>query len=210
MDFVTRHMAGARDPFPRSYPWYVLLEISGARANGEARAALEGLLADALEASLALDATLAASMAQARDLWRLREGISEAQKFEGGNIKHDVSVPIARIPEFIAQADAAIERICPGARPIPLGHFGDGNVHYNIAQPVGMDRNAFMALSHAFNRAVHDLSVALGGSFSAEHGIGRMKRAELARLKDPVALDVMRAIKAAFDPNGILNPGKVV
>jgi FAD/FMN-containing dehydrogenase len=149
-------------------------------------------------------------MSQARDIWRLREGISEAQKPEGGNIKHDVSVPIARIPEFVARADAIVERICPGGRPIPLGHFGDGNVHYNISQPIGMDKDKFLALWKPMTNEIHGLVAEMNGSISAEHGVGRMKRDELERVKSPVELDLMRRIKAVFDPNGILNPGKVL
>ena len=135
---------------------------------------------------------------------------SGAQKPEGGNIKNDVSVPIAKIPEFIARANAAVERVCPGARPVPLAHFGDGNVHYNIAQPVGMDKQAFLALWHRMTRAVQEVVVDLGGSISAEHGIGQMKRVDLARVKSAVELDLMRRIKVALDPKGILNPGKVL
>jgi FAD/FMN-containing dehydrogenase len=210
IDFVTRHIPGAREPFATAYPWYALLEISGARADGQAARELETILTDAIERGLVLDAVLAGSLAQARDLWRLREGVSESQKPEGGNIKHDVSVPIARIPEFVARANAIVERICPGARPLPLGHFGDGNVHYNIAQPPGMDKSRFLGLWEEMTRSVHDLVVDMGGSISAEHGIGRMKRDELARIKSPIEMDLMRRIKAAFDPNGILNPGKVL
>ena len=140
----------------------------------------------------------------------IREGISEAQKPEGGNIKHDISVPIARIPEFISRANAIVEKMCPGARPLPLGHFGDGNVHYNISQPPGMDKAKFLELWHPMSTAIHALVADMNGSISAEHGIGRMKRAELAKLKSPVELDLMRQIKAVFDPNGIMNPGKVL
>jgi FAD/FMN-containing dehydrogenase len=210
IEFVTRNIPGARDPFAHAYPWYVLIDISGAKPDGQAAREMEDVLGQASERGLLLDAVLATSMTQARDLWRLREGISEAQKPEGGNIKHDVSVPIARIPEFIARADRILERICPGARPLPLGHFGDGNVHYNIAQPLGMDKERFLALWEPITTAIHDLVIEMDGSISAEHGIGRMKRADLARYKSPVELDLMRRIKASFDPNGILNPGKVL
>jgi FAD/FMN-containing dehydrogenase len=210
IDFVTRHVPGTREPFARPYPWYVLVEISGARPDGQAAREMESILTGGAERGLVLDAALAGSLAQAHDFWRLREGVSEAQKPEGGNIKHDVSVPIARIREFIARANAVVESICPGARPLPFGHFGDGNVHYNVAQPPGMDREAFLALWEPITTAVHDLVVELDGSFSAEHGIGRAKRAELARRKSPVEMDLMHRIKAALDPIGILNPGKVL
>jgi FAD/FMN-containing dehydrogenase len=210
MDFVTRHVAGTREPFATRYPWYVLLELSGTRADGTAAREMEDILTQASGTGLILDAVIAASLTQAKDFWRLREGISEAQKPEGGTIKHDVSVPIARIPEFIARADALVEAICPGARPIALGHFGDGNVHYNVAQPVGMDKAAFLALWDEVGHAVHGLVSELDGSISAEHGIGRLKRASLARHKSAVEMDLMRGIKAVFDPNGIMNPGKVL
>ena len=140
IDMILRNIKGTREPFATVYPWYALLEISGAKADGTANAALETVLTEASERGLILDATIAGSLAQAKDLWRLREGVSEGQKYEGGNIKHDVSVPVARIPEFLRRADAAVELICSGARPIGVGHFGDGNIHYNVAQPPGMDK----------------------------------------------------------------------
>lgn len=210
MEFVLRHVAGARDPFDCPQPWYVLMEISGAKADGGAEAAMTDILQAGIARGLVLDARIAASLTQARDFWRLRESVSEAQKPEGGNIKHDISVPIARIPEFVHRANAAVEALCPGARPLPLGHFGDGNVHYNIAQPVGMDKAAFLAMWDDIAHAVYAVVLDLGGSISAEHGIGHMKRAELAQVKSGVEIELMRAIKAAFDPKGILNPGKVV
>jgi FAD/FMN-containing dehydrogenase len=210
LEMVLRNVPGTRDPFSEPHPWYVLMEISGAKPDGTA----DRLLAEVLESGsgkgLVTDARLAASLAQANDFWRLREGVSEAQKPEGGNIKNDVSVPIAKIPEFIARADAAVLRICPGARPLPLGHFGDGNVHYNVAQPVGMPKAQFMALWSDIVGAVHEAVLHYGGSISAEHGIGQMKRKELAKAKGDVAMDLMRRIKAALDPKGILNPGKVL
>jgi FAD/FMN-containing dehydrogenase len=188
----------------------VLIEISGARPDGQAAREMENILADGAERGFVLDAAFASSLAQAHDLWRLRDGISEAQKPEGGNIKHDVSVPIARIPEFISRANAAVEMACPGARPLAFGHFGDGNVHYNVAQPPGMNPERFLALWEPLTSAVHGLAVEMDGSFSAEHGIGRAKRGELARRKSPVELELMRRIKTALDPHGILNPGKVL
>jgi FAD/FMN-containing dehydrogenase len=210
IEFVTRHVPGARDPFARPYSWYALIEISGTRLDGRAEREMEAMLTAGAERGLVLDAALATSLAQARDIWRLREGISEAQKPEGGNIKHDVSVPIACIPEFIARANAVVEALCPGARPFPFGHFGDGNVQYNVSQPPGMEKDRFLALGGPITTAVHALVVEMDGSISAEHGIGRMKRGELARLQSAVELDLMGRIKSAFDPNGILNPGKVL
>jgi FAD/FMN-containing dehydrogenase len=207
---VAKHVSGARMPFANDHPWCVLMEISGAKPDGAAEAQMERLLEDAAERGLIVDAVLARSMAQAADIWKLRETMPEAQKVEGGSVKHDVSVAIARIPEFIRRGGEIVERVCPGARPMPFGHFGDGNIHYNIQQPVGMDKARFMALGDEMNMAVHELVADMGGSISAEHGIGRYRRSELARLKSPVELDMMRAIKHALDPNGILNPAKVV
>ncbi len=153
---------------------------------------------------------IAGSLAQSQALWRLRETASEAQRPEGGSIKHDVSVPVARIPEFLAAADAAVARVCPGARPVAFGHFGDGNVHYNVTQPPGMDKAAYLALWGPMSAAVHDVVAGFGGSISAEHGIGQLKRDELLRFKSPLEIALMRRIKAALDPNGILNPGKLL
>jgi len=208
LEFVTRHIPGTRLPLEGDASWYVLLEISG--AEGRPSSLLDDLLAQAAEAGLVSDAAVAASLQQAAELWRLREAASEAQKGEGGSIKHDVSVPVGRIPEFLVKAGAVVERVCPGARPVPFGHFGDGNVHYNVSQPPGMAREAFLALWDEMARAVHDVVVSLGGSISAEHGIGQLKREELVRVKSPVEIDLMRRIKVALDPKGILNPGKVV
>ena len=210
LEMVLRNVRNTRDPFSEVHPWYVLMEISGAKPDGTADRVLSEILEAASEQGLITDARLAASLAQANDFWRLREGVSEAQKPEGGNIKNDISVPIAKIPEFIARANAAVLKVCPGARPLPLGHFGDGNVHYNIAQPIGMPKPEFMALWSGIVGAVHEAVLHFGGSISAEHGIGQMKRAELAKAKGDVAMTLMRSIKSALDPKGILNPGKVL
>ncbi len=145
---------------------------------------------------------VASSLTQARDFWRVRESYSEAQKPLGASVKNDVSVPVAAIPEFIARADAAVERICPGARPLPISHFGDGNIHYNVAQPAGMAKDAFMALWDDIVHAVHEVVLDLGGSISAEHGIGVMKRAELAQVKGDVAMDLMRKHQGGVRPEG--------
>jgi FAD/FMN-containing dehydrogenase len=210
LDLVLKHTPGTRDPFATRHPWYVLIETSGLKADGAAERVLTEVLMLAGERGLLIDAAIASSLAQARDFWRLRESYSPAQKPEGGNIKNDISVAVARIPDFIARADAAVERLCPGARPVPLAHFGDGSVHYNIAQPPGMAKAAFLERWGDLTHAVHAIVLDLGGSISAEHGIGQMKLADLARSKSEVELDLMRRIKAAFDPKGILNPGKVL
>jgi FAD/FMN-containing dehydrogenase len=155
-------------------------------------------------------AVIASSLAQSEALWRLRELMSEVQKEEGGSIKHDVAVPVARIPEFIARANQLVDLMIPGARPVPFGHLGDGNIHYNVSQPPGMDRGIFLSHWEALNAAVHEIVLDLGGSISAEHGIGRMKRDLLPHVKSTIELELMRKIKVAFDPNGILNPGKLL
>jgi FAD/FMN-containing dehydrogenase len=210
VDLVLRHVPDTRLPFAAASPWYVLLEISSGEADGSAARVLEGLLQEAADKRLVGDAVLATSLAQAQTLWRLREAASEAQKPEGGSIKHDISVPIARIPEFLETAAGVVEAVCPGARPVVFGHFGDGNVHYNVSQPPGMDKAAFLALWGRMSEAVHELAARMGGSISAEHGIGQLKRAALLRFKSPVEIALMRKLKTALDPNGILNPGKVL
>jgi FAD/FMN-containing dehydrogenase len=210
VDLVTRHVPGTRLPLKSPAPWCVLIEIAGAEADGAAALTMERLLGEAAEQKIVSDAVLAGSLAQAQSLWRLREAASEAQKPEGGSIKHDVSVPVALIPQFIERAAAVVEAVCPGAHPVVFGHFGDGNVHYNVSQPPGMDKARFLALWDQMSGAVHDLVAGMGGSISAEHGIGQMKRADLVRYKSPVELALMRKIKAALDPKGILNPGKLL
>jgi FAD/FMN-containing dehydrogenase len=209
LDFVLRHAPGARDPLGAPHPWYALLEFASCEdAVLEEKAA--ALLARAIERNIAADATIAASLAQRDGLWRLRESLPEAQKFEGGSIKHDVSVPLQHVPAFIEEAERLVAARVPGARPVPFGHMGDGNIHYNVSQPVGADKQAFLARWEEVNELVHGAVHKFGGSISAEHGIGQLKRDLLRRVKDPVALDVMRALKASLDPKGILNPGKLL
>jgi FAD/FMN-containing dehydrogenase len=210
MDFVLQHTPGTRDPFAARHAWYTLLEISGLKGDGTAERDLIQILETAVQKGLVVDATVANSFTQARDFWRLRESISEAQKHEGGNIKNDVAVPIAFIAQFIARADSLVLQLCPGARPLAFGHFGDGNVHYNITQPTGMGKAEFLELWQPMQQAVNGAVLEFGGSISAEHGIGFMKRDALAHSKSAVEMDLMRAIKSAFDPKGILNPGKLV
>ncbi len=210
VEFTTRHLEGARDPLAKPHPWYVLMELSsGSEAQGP-RALIEEILGDAFEAGLVADAALAESGAQAAAFWRIRHGLSEVQKHEGGSIKHDVSVPVAAVPAFLDAAIAAVEKLVPGCRPVPFGHMGDGNIHFNISQPIGADKNDFLAGWDAMNRVVHGIVHDFGGSISAEHGIGRLKRTLLTEVKSPIELDLMRRIKQAFDPNGIMNPGRVL
>ena len=210
LDFVLKHVSDARDPLRIPHAWYVLLELSSPREGDDIARIAETLLGEAVEAKEIDDAVIAASLAQERELWRLRELLSEVQKHEGGSIKHDVAVPVARVPEFIARANQLVELMIPGARPVPFGHLGDGNIHYNVSQPPSMDRAVFLANWEALNAAVHEIVLDLGGSISAEHGIGRLKRDLLRHAKAPLELEMMRKIKQAFDPNGILNPGKLL
>jgi len=210
LDFVLRHVPGTRDPLPDAHEWYVLIELSSPREDAGLAPLAETLLGEAVEAGEIADAVVAGSLAQSQELWRLREMMSEVQKHEGGSIKHDVSVPVAKVPEFIARANQLVELMIPGARPVPFGHLGDGNIHYNVSQPVAMDRDVFLANWEALNAVVHEIVLDLKGSISAEHGIGRLKRELLPHAKQPLELEMMRKIKSAFDPNGILNPGKLL
>jgi FAD/FMN-containing dehydrogenase len=207
LDFSVRH-ANNRDPLEARYPWYVLIELSSPR--DDARAALESILERGFEDGIVVDAAIASSVQQQQAFWKLREEISPAQKPEGGSIKHDISVPVAAVPQFIEQANAAVVELIPGSRPVPFGHLGDGNIHYNVTQPVGADKAEFLARWHDVNKVVFDVVLRLGGSISAEHGIGVMKRDELPEVKDRTAIELMRSIKALLDPHGIMNPGKVV
>lgn len=209
LDFVLAHCEGARDPLQRPAPWYVLVELAAQNADGLDERLLQ-LLEAAAEFGLVEDATLAATLDQRAALWRLREELSEAQRHEGGSIKHDVSVAIADAPDFIAAVEAALACAAPGARLVAFGHLGDGNIHCNVSQPKGADKVAFLARWDEIAAIVHGVVARFSGSISAEHGVGQMKRALLAQVKDPVALDLMRDLKRMFDPLGILNPGKVV
>lgn len=215
-DFVLKHVSGTRAPLALDTPWYVLTEWHGGGGNGgdgtgDGESSLTGMMArfleSAFEAGTITDAVVATSEAQARELWQIREVLPEAQTREGGSIKHDVSVPISQIARFIEDATREVEAAMPGIRVFPFGHVGDGNIHFNLSQPVAMDRKAFLDHWERLNRIVHDLAVGLEGSFSAEHGIGRLKREELLRYGEPPALELMRRIKRALDPDAIMNPG---
>jgi FAD/FMN-containing dehydrogenase len=209
IEMVLRHGANCRDPLPEPHPWYALIDLSSQARSG-LREVLEEILADGLERELVSDAVIASSLDQAQMFWRLRELFGEVQRHEGASIKHDISVPVAAVPAFIAEANAACERVTPGARPLPFGHLGDGNIHYNVTQPLGADRADFLARWDAVNAAVFEVVGKFGGSVSAEHGIGMVKRDLLPKVKDPVAYDLMRTLKRTLDPKGILNPGKVL
>jgi FAD/FMN-containing dehydrogenase len=186
-----------------------LIEISEQREGGLDDALTE-LLGDALERGLIADAALAATLEQRAAFWRLRESMSDAQKPQGGSIKHDVSTPVGAVPAFIAEATAAVAAFMPAARVVAFGHLGDGNTHFNVSQPIGADKEAFLSQWSAMNEVVHAVVARHAGSISAEHGIGALKRELLKQVKDPVALDLMRAVKRALDPRGLLNPGKVL
>jgi D-lactate dehydrogenase (cytochrome) len=208
LDFSVKHGIGVRDPFSERHDWYVLMELSSPRED--ARATLEAILEKGLEDGIVDDAVLADSLSQRQAFWKLRDEMSAAQKPEGGSIKHDISVPVAAVPDFIAEANAAVVKLIAGARPVPFGHLGDGNLHYNVSQPVGGDTADFMARWHEVNAVVFEIVLRMGGSISAEHGIGVLKRDELPEVKDKTAIELMRAFKAMLDPLGIMNPGKVL
>jgi FAD/FMN-containing dehydrogenase len=209
IEFTMRH-AGTTDPLDSPCPWYVLLELSATGEESALRADMEALLARALEEGIIGDAAIASSEAQRLALWRIRETLSDVQKLEGGSIKHDVAVPVSQIPAFIERASEAVQRLVPGARPVPFGHIGDGNIHFNVSQPVAADKRAFLGRWDEVAAAVHAVVLDLGGSISAEHGIGRLKRDLMPAIKSPVELQLMRELKRLLDPNGILNPGKLL
>jgi FAD/FMN-containing dehydrogenase len=206
LELVTAHM-GVNDPLAAPSPWYVLCEASGLKGIAEA---FQGGLETALETGLIVDAVLAASQAQRDSLWHLRESLSEAQKLEGPSLKHDVSVPISAAPAFIDTAIAAVARRLPSARPVPFGHLGDGNLHFNFQMARGEDPDNYLAHWDDIQQIVHDIVHQFGGSFSAEHGVGVMKRAALQRYKSAAEVDLMRLLKRSLDPTGILNPGKLI
>jgi FAD/FMN-containing dehydrogenase len=208
IDMQLTHKMIERDPSASLSPWYVLTEISVPK--GGAAGALQAGLEAALTEGLVDDAVIAESLADRALMWTVREQMSDVQSREGASIKHDVSVPIAAVPELIAAGSAAAEKLVPGIRPCPFGHMGDGNIHFNFSQPVGADGKAFMEGAEPVHEAIYEIVTRLGGSISAEHGIGQLKAELLKSHKDKVALEMMRAIKQALDPKGILNPGKVL
>ena len=210
VELATRHIPGVRDPFANAHPWYVLIELTASRATADTGEALASALQEAQERAWLADAAIATSEAQREGMWKLRETIPEAQRHEGASLKHDVSVPIAALVDFVAQAQAWVQDHVPEGVVVSYGHLGDGSLHFNVQLRPGADAAAFLARAPAVHRAIHDLAAARGGSFSAEHGIGRAKVQELERYKAGVELDLMRALKRSLDPHGILNPGKVL
>ena len=209
IDAVVKFDSVSRNPLATPSPWYVLIELSSQARTG-LREQMEEILTDGMERGLVTDATIAESLDQAKAFWRIREMFGEVQRHLGGSIKHDISVPIAAIPAFIEEANAAVVKLIPGARPMPFGHVGDGNIHYNINQPEGADKAQFLSRWGDVNKVVFAVVKKYNGSISAEHGVGVMKRDILPDYKDPVAIDLMHKIKHLLDPNGILNPGKVL
>ena len=210
IEFTSRNLEGARDPLETEHPWYAVVEISSGRSDAEAESLMAEAFEQAYEAGHINDAVLASSVAQQNAFWHLRHGISESQKPEGGSIKHDVSVPVSKMPDFILEVSAAVKAEIPGCRPVPFGHLGDGNIHFNVSQPIGVDRTAYMAQWDQINAVVYDIVADYGGSISAEHGIGRLKAKSMPDIKSDVELDMMRQVKKALDPDGVFNPGALL
>lgn len=211
LDYVLKHIPGTTDPIRSRHARYVLIELdSTVEGDDQLAARGERLLEVAAADGLVLDAAVAESDAQRSALWKLRESISEAQKGEGASVKHDVAVPVSRVPAFLAEATAKVEAEWPGVRVVAFGHLGDGNIHFNLSVPEGGDDEAFLAHWGAFSRIVHDVVTSMKGSIAAEHGIGRLKREDLVRYKSDVEMDLMRLLKQTLDPHGIMNPGRVV
>lgn len=210
IDLVLAQIEGAADPFEEPAEHYALIECSAGREDSGLRDLVEDALGAAFEAEEITNAVIAASGQQASALWRLRETIPEAQKLSGAGLKHDISVPLTQVPVFLQKATETAEAMIPGVRVIPFGHMGDGNIHFNLSRPADSDGADMMAKAHDLEIAIHDLAVELDGSFSAEHGIGKLKRGELARYKDEVELDLMKTVKNVLDPQGTMNPGKVL
>ena len=210
IETVTQYVPGTRNPLAAPHPWYLLLEVSSSRSQDDAEAMIETIFADGMEQGLVADGVRSQSLEQAAAFWKLRHALSEVQKNLGGSIKHDIAVPVGKVPELIARSGAAMTALIPGARPFPFGHLGDGNIHLNLSQPPDMDKDAFLARWEEVNETVHAIALSLGGTISAEHGIGSLKQPLLPGVKSPVEMALMRAIKATLDPHGIMNPGKVL
>ena len=210
VELTARHIDGVSDPLDRPYAWYVLCELSSSRAEEPLAEMLESALASALERGLVLDAAIAQNERERSGFWRMREHIPEAQRRDGASLKHDVSLPISALPRFVERAADWVHEHVPEGRLVAYGHVGDGNLHFNLNQSPGVRPGALLARADEVVRTVHDLVREFGGSFSAEHGIGRLKVGELERYASPVELDLMRTLKRTLDPNGILNPGKVL
>jgi len=210
LDLVIRHIPGSRDPLPAKHPWYVLVELSDSTEGGALDTLLEEALGSAAEEGIVQDGALAASGTQRNEFWALRENVSEAQKVDGASIKHDVSVPVSQVPKLIERADAELARRYPDIRIVAFGHVGDGNIHYNCSKAERQEAQAFFAQAADVNHVVYEVVRSLGGSISAEHGLGQLKREEIKEYKGALELEMMRSVKKALDPHGLMNPGKVL
>lgn len=209
VEMSVKHGQGTRDPFEHPYPWYALMELTSPRDGTDLREALEKVLEAAFEDGIVQDGVIAESGSQSDDFWRIREMIPECQAPEGASIKNDVSIPISRVSDFINLAHKAVEKVYPGIRFVSFGHIGDGNFHYNLSQPKGSDRDTYLAAWHDITDPINEIVHQLNGSFSAEHGIGQLKRNELELYRSTVEIDIMKTVKSALDPKGIMNPGKI-
>ena len=209
MEMVIKNIPGAKEPLKEKYKWYILIEFSSSSKNN-LRQQIEDLFELALNKNIVLDGVIAESTQQRKELWTLRDGLNEAQKPEGGSIKHDISVPINNVSKFIYSASKCVEEFIPNSRVVAFGHIGDGNIHFNISQPLEQDKKEFLNKWTDVNKLVFDIVKNLDGSFSAEHGIGKLKREELQNYNPTIEINLMKSIKSSFDPNNILNPGKVL
>ncbi|WP_419902241.1 FAD-binding oxidoreductase [Kiloniella sp.] len=210
IDFSLKHGHGVIDPIEGEYEWYILMEASAGTNNSALPDLFDSYMEKAFEEEWVVDGVLAQSKAQSDSFWLIRENVTLCQKPEGGSIKHDIAVPVSSIPTFITRANAAVEKLIPGIRPHPFGHVGDGNIHYNLSQPIGMDKQEYLDRWEEVNRVVHDIVIDLKGSISAEHGVGRVKIDENAHYKSSIEIKLMQQIKRSFDPQNIMNPGKLI
>jgi FAD/FMN-containing dehydrogenase len=210
VELTVKHVSGVANPLDMRAPWYALVELSSANPRQQLTALLTDALQEAAAAAIVIDASIATSLAQSQAMWKLRESIPEAQRHHGASLKHDISVPVSSIPELIERGVQIVRRLAPEGETVSYGHMGDGNLHFNVSQIPGTPNAAFLGRAEALETAMFDLAESLGGSISAEHGIGRLKAAEFAERADPVELSMMRALKAALDPKSIMNPGKVL
>ena len=210
LDLSLKHFPGTVDPMLDKHEYYALIEFESGSKNSELNLVMERFLSEAHEEELLVDAVICQSVNQREQMWFIREGMVLAQSLEGASIKNDVSVPISKVPEFIHRANTVLSNYFPGIRPIAFGHIGDGNIHYNLQQPIGADNEKFLSRWHDITDIVVEIVDDLKGSFSAEHGIGMFKVNELLKYKSAVEIELMQNIKKSFDPTGIMNPGKIL